>query len=220
MRASELITEEIPPIRPSESCMKAFNWMDEFKVSHIPVVENGEYIGVISDDNILDLEDPEVTISEAMSMLPQPHVTQDQHVYEVMKLVSDNGLTVVPILNKDGGYLGCTTMLHLMRLITNTASVSQKGGVLVLEMNQVDYSLAEISRIVEENDAKVLSSNITSSADSTVIEVTLKINKEDLAAIRQTFSRYEYIISAAYEESNYEEDMRLRYEALMKYLNM
>ena len=220
MRASELITEEIPPIKPSESCMKAFNWMDEFKVSHIPVVQNGEYIGMISDDNILDLEDPEVAISDAMAILPQPHVTQDQHVYEVMKLVSDNGLTVVPILNKEGAYLGCTTMLHLMRLITNTASVSQQGGVLVLEMNQTDYSLAEISRIVEENDAKVLSSNITSSSDSTVMEVTLKINKEDLAAIRQTFSRYDYIISAAYEESNYEEDMRLRYEALMKYINM
>lgn len=220
MIAFELITEEIPPIKPSESCMKAFNWMDEFKVSHIPVVENGQFLGVISDDNVLDLEDPELSISAAIPVLPHPFVTQDQHVYEVMKLIADNGLTVVPILNKDGAYLGCTTMLHVMRLITNTASVSQEGGVLVLEMNQNDYSLAEISRIVEENDAKVLSSNITSSADSTLIEVTLKINKEDLAPIMQTFNRYDYVVSAVFQESTYEEDMRSRYEELMKYINM
>ena len=155
-----------------------------------------------------------------MKILPQPFVTQDQHVYDVMKLIADNNLTVVPILNKKGRYLGNTTMLHVMKLITNTASVSQEGGVLVLEMNQIDYSLSEISRIVEENDAKILSSNITSSSDSTMMEVTLKINKEDLAPIIQTFNRFDYIVSAVFQESTYEEDMRLRYEALMKYINI
>ena len=220
MIAFELITEEIPPIKPFESCMRAFNWMDEFKVSHIPVVDNGVYAGVISDDDVLDLENPDLPIEEAMKILPQPFVTQDQHVYDVMKLIADNNLTVVPILNKKGRYLGSTTMLHVMKLITNTASVSQEGGVLVLEMNQIDYSLSEISRIVEENDAKILSSNITSSSDSTMMEVTIKINKEDLAPIIQTFNRFDYIVSAVFQESTYEEDMRLRYEALMKYINI
>lgn len=220
MIAAELITEEIPPIRSSESCMKAFNWMDEFKISHIPVVDNGVFYGVLTDDNVLDLEDPEISIAEAYPILPKPHVAQNQHVYEVMKLVADYNLTIVPILNKEGFYLGSTTLLHIMRLITNTASVNQQGGVLVLQMNQIDYSLAEIARIVEGNDAKILSSNITSSSESTMIEVTLKINKEDLAGIIQTFNRFDYIVSAAFQESTYEEDMRLRYEALMKFINI
>jgi acetoin utilization protein AcuB len=220
MKALDLITDEIPPIKPSEECIKAFNWMDEFKISHLPVVKNGVFYGVISDANVLDLEDPDVSIESAYPSLPRPHVTQDQHVYEVMKLIADNGLTVVPILDKEEKYLGSTTLLHLMRQITSTVSVNQDGGVLILQMNQIDYSLAQIAQIVEGNDAKILSSNITSLPDSTLMEVTLKINKKDLSGIIQTFNRFEYIVSAAFQESTYEEDMRLRYEALMKYLNM
>lgn len=220
MKAAELITDEIPPIKPTEACVKAYNWMDEFKISHLPVVKNGVYYGIISEANILDLEDSEQSIEKAFPILPRPFVTQDQHVYEVMNLIASNGLTVVPILDTDEKYLGSTTLLHLMKQITHSASVSQEGGVLVLSMNQNDYSLAQIAQIVEGNDAKILSSNITSSPESTLIEVTLKINKKDLAGIIQTFNRFEYIVSAAYQESSYEEDMRLRYDALMKYLNM
>lgn len=220
MTAAELITDEIPPIKPNESCIKAYNWMDEFKISHLPVVKNGQYYGIISDANVLDLENTELSIEKAYPILPRPFITQDQHVYEVMRLIADNGLTVVPILSKEEKYLGSTTLLHLMRQITSSVAINQDGGVLVLRMNQNDYSLAQIAQIVEGNDAKILSSNITSSQDSTLIEVTLKINKKDLAGVIQTFNRFDYIVSAAYQESSYEEDMRLRYEALMKYLNI
>ena len=220
MIAADLITEEIPPILPAESCLKALSWMDEFKVSHIPVVNEGEYMGMVSDENILDLEEPDVPIKNILQILPRFYVTQDQHVFEVMRLISDTGLTVVPILNKDERYLGCTTLLHMMCVITKSISVSQQGAVLVLQMNQNDYVLSQIAKIVEDNDAKILSANITSSSDSTMIEVTLKINKEDLAPIIQTFNRYDYIVSAVFQESSYEEDMRMRYEAFMKYLNM
>ena len=107
-----------------------------------------------------------------------------------------------------------------MLLIANTGSIKENGGILVLEMAHCDYSMAQIGQIVESNDAKILSSYIMSSPDSTSIEVTLKINKIELDPIIRTFERYDYIIKASFQKSVYQEDLNYRYDALMNYLNL
>ncbi|MAR67254.1 MAG: CBS domain-containing protein [Crocinitomicaceae bacterium] len=220
MVALDLITDEVPPLKLSEKCTKALHWMEEFRVNHIPVVDGNEYMGLISDDNIFDLENPEVSIEKSKLILPVPHVKSDQHIYDVMKAISDLQLTLVPVLDNDNNYLGCITVPHLMELVVNTASINEPGGIIVLEMAQNDYSLTEIAQIVEGNDSKILSSYITSASDSTSMEVTIKVNTKDLGGILQTFNRYDYRISASYSEDRFKEDVKLRYDALMKYLNI
>ena len=39
MIAIDLITDEIPPLMHSDTGEKALNWMEEFKVSHLPVIK-------------------------------------------------------------------------------------------------------------------------------------------------------------------------------------
>jgi acetoin utilization protein AcuB len=220
MIAIDLITDEIPPIKPQETGLKALKWMDEFKISHLPIVNNTEYVGLISDEDILDLNQPEEPISGQINSILRPFVMEDQHIYEVMKLISALNLTVVPVLNKEEQYIGSTTLSHIMKLITNIASINDAGGVIVLEVNENDYSMAEIAQIVEGNDAKILSSYITSASDSTKMEVTLKINKKDLNGILQTFYRYDYTVSASFQESRFQDDLKGRYDSLMNYLNL
>ena len=107
-----------------------------------------------------------------------------------------------------------------MSLIANTGGIKENGGIVVLEMAASDYSMAEISQIVESNDAKILSSYIVASENSTTIEVTLKINNIELDRIIRTFERYDYIIKASYQKGEFEDDMQFRYDALMNYLKL
>jgi len=220
MKAEELISEYIPPIKYSETGEKALNWMNEFRVSHLPVVEGNNYIGIISDDDIFDMKDPENEIKSELTVLQQPFIYADAHVYAVMKMIADLKITIVPILDRDNNYLGCTDLLFLMSQITAVGSIKESGGILVLEMNQHDYTLTQIARIVEENDAKVWSSYVTSLQESTNIQVTLKINTTDLDKIIRSFERYDYIIKESYSKGNYVEDLKRRYDELMNYLNM
>lgn len=220
MRAEELISEIIPPIKFSETGEKALNWMNEFRVSHLPVVDKNEYIGLIAENDIYDMPDPSKKLKEYFTNLPKPFIYSDRHVYEIMKMIADLKITVVPILNENNEYIGCTDLLYLMSQITAINSIKEFGGILILEMNQHDYSLTQIARIVEENNAKILSSYITSLPDSTQIEVTLKINTTDLDRIIQTFQRYDYTIKAMFQKGNFQEDLKKRYDELMNYLNM
>lgn len=220
MRAEELISEIIPPIRFSETGEKALNWMNEFRVSHLPVVERSEYIGLISENDIYDMPDPKMRLKDYFTNLPRPFIYSDRHVYEILKLIADHRITVVPILYENNDYAGCTDLLYLMSQITAINSIKEVGGILVLEMNQHDYSMTEIARIIEENNAKILSSYITSVPDSTKIEVTVKINTTDLDRIMQTFNRYDYTIKASYQKGRFHDDLKKRYDELMNFLNM
>jgi len=218
MTAKDLITDEIPPLKHTDTGEIALRWMDEFKVTHLPVLKNENFVGLISESDILDKMDLEESLDKLFDHLPRPYVKANAHIYEVLFKVSEQKISVIPILEEDETYLGCTSIHQIVTLIANTGSIKESGGIIVLEVNQVDYSLAQIAQIVESNNAKILSSYIMTSPDSTKLEVTLKINQLELDRIIRTFERYDYTISAAYQKSNFEDDLQVRYDALMNYL--
>lgn len=220
MIAVDLITEEIPPLLHSDKGDKALVWMDEFKVSHLPVLKNGNYVGVISESALMDMENLDLSLDELFQHLPRPYVKSDAHIYEVLARISDYKVSVLPVLDENELYIGCTDIHHLMTLIANTGSIKDSGGILVIEMNEADYSMAQIAQIVESNNAKILSSFIMTSKDSTKVEVTLKINEIELDRIIRTFERYDIAVKASFQKSRFDDDLQLRYDALMNYLKM
>jgi acetoin utilization protein AcuB len=221
MLAKDLISDVIPSLKTSDSGQKALYWMDIFRISHLPIVNNEDFLGLISDKDIYDLNMSEEPIGNHTLSLFSPYVTDKQHVYEVMELASRMMLTVVPVLDENNRYLGLITMTDLLHYFADMAAVKQPGGILVLEINTNDYSLTQIAQIVESNDAKILSMYISSHALSTKMEVTLKINRQDLTSIIQTFDRFNYIIRASFmNDDDMDSLYENRYDLFMKYLNI
>lgn len=220
MTAREVITDEIPPLIHTDTGEKALRWMEEFKVSHLPVLKNGNFVGVISETDILDRKDLELSLDVLFDHLPRPYVYETAHVFEVLAKMSETRISVLPVLDFEENYLGCTSVHQLMTLIANTGSIKEVGGIIVLEMNRIDYSLAQIAQIVEGNNAKILSSYIMSSPDSMKIEVTLKISEMDLGRIIRSFERYDITVKASFQRSADQDDLQFRYDALMNYLKM
>lgn len=220
MIAKDLITDEIPPLRTSDTGERALQWMEEMKVSHLPIVENQELLGLITDADIMDLNQPELPLGQHKLSLIRPFVLEHNHIYDVIRIIHLMKLTIVPVLDANNKFLGCISQSKLVEKFAEMASIQDPGGILILELNVNDYSLSEIARIVEGNDAKVLSLYITSLSESTKMEVTLKINRSDLTSIIQTFERFNYTIKASYHQSEYIEDMKTRFDSFMNYLNM
>ena len=220
MTASQLIIESLPPIKLNEKCSKAVSWMSEFKISHLPVVNDNTFEGIISEESLLDFNYKNETIAESNIQLMHVFTYEYQHIFEAMKQMSDNHLTILPILDRNDNYIGSTTLSHLMTLTTNTTSVKEPGGVIVLSVNSKDYSLTQIAQIVESNNARILSSFITSSPETTEMEVTIKINKKDLGPILQTFNRYDYTVIESYQKEQNHDEMKDRFDYLMKRLDL
>ncbi|HIA06499.1 MAG TPA: CBS domain-containing protein [Flavobacteriales bacterium] len=219
MLAIDLITDTIPPLKISDTGSKALLWMDEFKVRQLPIVKNLEYVGLISEADVLDLNQPDEPLEKHKLSLTLPYVTKYQHMFDVIKVMSSLDLSLLPVLDEDR-YLGIIPLQHLFRCFSKMSAIEENGGLIILELNINDYSLAEIGQIVESNDSKVLSSYVTSHADSTKLELTIKINKTNIANIIQTFNRYGYTVKASYQDSDYSDDMKERLDYLMNYLKI
>jgi signal-transduction protein with cAMP-binding, CBS, and nucleotidyltransferase domain len=221
MIAAELISDVVPAIHMNDTANEALNWMDVFRVSHLPIIADNEYMGLISETDIFDLNAPEKRVMEHELSLPRPFVSENQHIYEAAVLVAKYKLTVIPVLTTDEKYLGLITINDLAQEFSHLMSAENPGGIIVLEVRTNDYSLSEIAQIVESNDVKILSLYVESSRSDEYVEITLKLNKTDIMSIIQTFERYSYKIKATYAESK-EIDIMLkdRLDSFLKYLNI
>jgi acetoin utilization protein AcuB len=221
MVANDLISEIIPSLKTSDTGQTALNWMEIFRISHLPIVNNLDFLGLISDTDIYDMNQPEEPIGNHELTLLKPFVTDEQHLFEVVGLAARLKLSVVPVLDTHNHYKGVITTSDLIRHIAGISSMDQPGGIIVLELIERDYSLTQIAQIVESNNIKVLSMYITSPKDSTRLEVTLKVNTTDVLALIRTFERYNYDIKTwVTTDDSIDRFYSERFDLLMKYLNM
>lgn len=219
MQASTLISSSIKSIHPVEDGNTALQMMDLFRINHLAVVKDNYFLAVVSDKEIMNWQSEDDSIEEHLTNLASPYVKYNQHLFDIIEVLEKNNLSIVPVLDKENQYLGIITSRKLMYTIAKSATIQSAGGVIVLEMNNHDYSLTEIASIVESNNTRILSSYIISKPNSTDIEVTIKLNKQDITAIIKDFERREYHVSASYKEEENDPDFLERYESLMRFLN-
>lgn len=220
MIASILIKEDILPLDIHDNVEEALTRMNDYKVSHFPVVDSGKFIGVISDSDIDNLENHNAELKKECLHFDNYYVTGSQYIFDIVKMASNQKLSIIPVVDDAGLYLGCITQDSIVSFFAQSMAVDNPGGVVVLEVSIVDYSLTEIANIVETNNAKVLSSHIVSKVDSTKIEVIIKVSSIDIGAILQTFERYGYKVVASFQENIDYDELKENYDSLINYLNI
>lgn len=221
MLAENLISEVVPSLKENEKGQKALNWMDVFRISHLAVVNNKEYIGLVSDKLIYDLNLLDEPIEKVKDKLNTPHVHKEQHIFEVAIMMYKLKLSVIPVLDSEHYYLGVITLYDLARRFASYFSLQEIGGVIILEMNVNDYSLSQISQIVESNDTRILSVFMNRKPGTNTLDVVLKLDKEDLSPVIQSFVRYDYSVKGVYlDDSKLDDLYKDRYDQFMKFMDI
>lgn len=219
MIAANLLTDSIIPLRTSDTGDDALSIMGDFYVKHLPIVNNEELLGLISEEDILNNDVMEAVGSYPLS-LARFYVRDTDHIYEVMRLLAEYKLTVIPVVDEESKYLGMISQEDLINYFAATGAFTEPGSIIVLEMHRRDYSLAEIARIAESENANIVSSFISSGLDGSLIDVTIKINLQSIQALLATFDRFGYEVKASFNESDYFDTLKERYDSLMMFLNV
>ena len=218
MFAEELLSNDIFPLKKTDSCESALVFMSDWKVFHLPVVDNGKLLGYVSYEDINN-QSGKTKVDKIIQPLVQLYAHKGQHFFEVMKLMAETGFTVIAISDEEAEYKGVVSVKELIQ-VYKSSSLTQPGGIIVLEMTPQDYSLAELSRIVEYNDAKILNVFVnTSPGNLSKVLVSLKLNRPELSTIVQTLERYQYRIHSVHQTLDQSSNFSNRYEWLIKYLN-
>lgn len=220
MIAEELINRKIPPLKVTDTADQAKRWMEELRLPQLAVMNGQEYVGLISEDLIFQHNDLSILLSEITLFGQDIYVLNFQHFYDILKVALDNNLQVVAVLDEDHKFIGVITVDSTIAAFAQSA-VQEPGGIIVLSLNERDYSLTEISRLVESNDSKILSSYVCPDrSDPLKIKLTIKLNRNDISRVVATFERFDYRIVAKFQNAPDKDEDKERLDLLLKYLNM
>jgi acetoin utilization protein AcuB len=220
MLAVELVADNIPPVHTSDTIQKVLDRMVEFRVRHLPIVNEEQFLGLIGEDDFIGETNYQQAIGSLALSLVNPYVLEHQHIYDVMRLFYERQLTVIPVLNATKNYVGMISVNAMIAYFAKLTSSADPGGIIVLEIGNKDNSLAHMAQIVESDNAQILSSYVRTFPESTRMEITLKVNKLDISNITATFLRYGYDIKATFNHADHDDGSMDRYDSLMNYLNI
>ena len=221
MIAEDLINSMIPPLKPSDTIQKALEWMSSLRLNQLPIADNGQFVGILTEEQILDEDDKSILVSELDIFLTNITVKPYQHFYDIMKMASINDCELVGVISETNEYLGVVDIKDTIGLFGQMSAMQGPGGILIIRLNENDYSLQEISRLIEENNAKILSLNISNDdAASEKIRITLKLNISEMSHVIATLERFSYEIIASFQENELLNNNKENLSLLMKYLNI
>jgi len=197
MLAIELAADNIQPVTTTDSIQLALDRMVEFRVRHLPVVNENQFIGLLSERDISG-HDHLLPVSSIPQLYVNTFVFEDQHVYDVVRLFYEGQLTLVPVLDAAKNYTGIIGTLAMNSYFAEITAIAQPGGIIVLEVSSNNNAMSQMAQIVESDNAQILSSYVRAFPESTRLEVTLKLNKPDISSINATFLRYGYDVKATF----------------------
>jgi acetoin utilization protein AcuB len=220
MNAKELINDSYPPLTVEDTGLKALNWMEEFRLEHIPLVDHTHYIGLVSEQDILKLSAMDQPLGQHKLSVIRPYVRSVQPVFEVVRSMSNDKLTIMPVLDENEHYLGVVTLEDVLKYYSDSGIFEDANGVIVIEMNPKSYSMTELSGIIESEDGRIMSAYVTPNPRNETIDITIKINQQDLTRIIASLSRHGFFVKEHYHQSEFVDDLKSRYDSLMNYLGI
>ncbi len=219
MNLQEYILNEIHELSLSSSLEAAQELFKGFPITHIPIVENGHFLGCLAESDAQTIEDNSVTISEYTHLIDYFFANKKSTSLELITLFADHDCNMMPILNKNREYLGYFELSDILDVFSNSPFLHSDGVEIIVEKSKKDYVASEVTQIVESNNGKVLGLYISNQTGD-FTEVTVKVSSEDINEIVQTFRRYNYNIISQYEDDFYLQDLKDRSDYLQKYLDM
>jgi acetoin utilization protein AcuB len=221
MRAREIVSNVMKPLNANENGEKAIVAMHEYNINQMPVVDGPEYIGVITLEEITSLKHLNDPLIQIHTALKRPFVFESSHLFDVMKAALEYNVKIVPVLSdQTKEYLGVISAESCLKAFSELNSILDEGGIIELVIPVKDFVLHEVVRIVEANDVRVLACYTNIDYQNSKVDVTLKTNSNDLAAVIAAFERYNIEVKDFYKEQEYTENLKDRYDALMRFLNV
>ncbi|MFY0673470.1 MAG: CBS domain-containing protein [Bacteroidia bacterium] len=193
----------------------------DLEIFHLPVTNEGQFIGILHLDAITnqDIEEGK-PIAESLDELEKFSISEQSFIFETLKFFKEFNLSAIPVVNESGLLSGLLTAQDVINYLSTTTSISNPGSFITLRLKTNDYNLQEISRIVESNNAQILSLHFEPVAAADELHCTIKINQKDLKHIIATFERFDYQLLAHSSATDSDDELKDRYDLLMKYLNI
>jgi acetoin utilization protein AcuB len=220
MLLKQLIALDVPVAAPSDNIDYIHSLFFASQLHQIPIVENDMYLGLIDAKEFQSIDDAPEEMEPQLYQHFRPAIAISAHPFEALRLLHQYDLSILPVITEQNEYVGSLTKDGLLHYIVENINIDVNGGIVVLEMEPRNYSLAQMARICESEQVLVLGVQAKTNLQTAKLEVTIKTNRVDLAAVVQAFERFDYTVLGTYGDQKMEDDVVDRYNQFMHYLNI
>lgn len=221
MQAFSFVDNRIQPLKPTDTVRVALERMNFYELREMPVVDKGELVGLVNKTGLESLERQIhiIDVLEAEEQLALDFIETRANILDAVQKMIEKGISVLSVV-EEGEYQGLLTRNKLFEVLARFGGVDRQGALIVLEMPYHDYSMVEISSIVESNSIRIINAFTNPIPGKDTVQVVLKVNVEEISSLLQTFDRYGYEVKDYFVSQPQLIDATERYQALMKYLDI
>jgi signal-transduction protein with cAMP-binding, CBS, and nucleotidyltransferase domain len=218
MFAIQFISQDIFPLKRSDSAESAAIFMEDWQVKELPVVESAKVIGLVN--YAMAIENEGKRVDEFM-LSPEPYLAYAHlHVWEVQKKLNDLNASLMFLQDTQQAFTGVITLKDIAQQSYAHSAIMQQGAILVLEIEAIQYSLAELARICEANDAKIIQLMIEPiKGESNLLQISIKLSTDFPSHVIASLERFSYRITYSNGNTDPNHSLEDRYKWLVKYLN-
>jgi acetoin utilization protein AcuB len=219
MLAKQIIQEGFPLLQLNDKVSVALRILDDFDVQHLPVLLEEKFVGLISKDDLLDVDETNTIATLQDNFIPV-FVKTEEYFLSALKLASQHQLSAVAVVNNQIELQGVIPISNLLHAVSVFLSSNEPGGLIVLETEKRHFSFGEISRLIETNDAYITQLNTYAEQETGLFIVTLKVNTLEISDIVATLQRFDYTVRFYFGEEQFNNELKENFNQLMFYLNM
>ncbi len=201
-----------------DSMAKVRDTLTRCKLSHAVVSDDESYLGALSETDALYF-DQKIRLSEVQFALASFFVQPQNSWFEILQAFAKHQTNIMPVLDMQGKYLGYYELGDFMQIFNNTHFLSSEGIILVVAYPTSNFSMAELTQILESNGGKI-NGLFVSQQNNEITEITVKVSSETIAISLEALRRYGYVIHSIHEKDSTLEQLKEHSEYLDKYLNI
>ncbi|MEO9885778.1 MAG: CBS domain-containing protein [Balneola sp.] len=221
MLVNEILNTEIAPLRITDPVSLALAKLDLLHINKFIVVdEENKVLGMITIETLAEVVDENVSLSE-LPLEEVVWVPKSQHLFETTRKMFAHELYVLPVVDGEKNFLGLVRKREVLNALGEIFNLSSYGSVITIELEQMDYTLSDIVRIIETENAKILGVAVQQPNDELdSIRVSVKLNLEDSSVVSAALRRFGYVIVSEERSESMENNFSERADELIRYLDI
>ncbi|MFQ3575035.1 MAG: CBS domain-containing protein [Cytophagales bacterium] len=220
MISKSLIDESIPILTGKETIDEVLRLMEDARLGALPLITDGKLISVLNEDLLMGQIDDQLNVSY-LPTVQSPMVSANSHWFEAVSVYKKSKLEIIPVLDEKLGYIGCIKSQTLLEKFTEMLAFNSVGAILIVQIDERNYSLSDISRIIESNGGKILSASLFQDNEAeNLVHLEMKLDSDDASRIVAALQRYNHNVVARFQNSFYQDADQDRLNQFLRYINI
>lgn len=200
----DLMTRELVTLGPEASVAEALQLCRERRIRHVPIVENEELVGIVSDRDLREAspapDDPnreeaiqDLRVGDIMNQEVVTVHPQDPTGYAAKEMY-ERKLDALPVMDEQD-LIGIVTSTDVMRALVMLTGVHESGSQVEVQASNKSGVLADVAEIIRDLEVDIVSALSAPEKRAGNRTMVFRLTAEDPSTVVQSLQMAGYSAS-------------------------